>query len=220
MNNKFIKRVAAVVLGVAVLSTCAFATTIVEADTKYTANDTVTFSYSAAGDKVSYIAYSVSGGEEKEIVAIGQIDDSAASDEISIPISASKLAYCEAIMLKTGDSNGNYDEYLVEEYTATSSTSTADVVIEGNTFTDLATITIEAKGKNPGKYTLAGLKATVGKETKTFATSVDGVAFPTVNVSDAGGDIALGNIYLVGLTEDQLDAAAINVVPDFTYSVN
>lgn len=219
MNNKFIKRVAAVVLGVAVLSTCAFAATVTEADTKYIANDTVTFSYSTTGDKVSYIAYAVSNGVEGEIVAIGQIDDSAASDEIEIPISAAKLAYCEAIKIKTGDSAGVYDEYLVEEYTATSSTSTADVVIEGNTFTDLATITIAATGKNPGKYTLAGLKATVGEETKTFATSVDGVAFPTVNVGEAGGDIALGNIYLVKLTDEQL-GSAITVIPDFEYSAN
>jgi len=219
MNNKFIKRIAAVVLGVAVLSTCAFATVINESATKYTGNNSVTFSYeTTAGDDVSYIAYAVSNGAEGEIVAVGQVDDSAAAGTVSIAIDADKLAYCEAINIYSGDSTGGAKaSFKVEEYTHSASAVVEDIVLGGETFEDVATITITATGKNPGTYTLAGLKGIVGGVSKELTKKSD-AAFPSIEVGSAGGAINVGNIYLVGLDDAQLAAAgSIDVVPDFTF---
>ena len=218
MNNKFIKRVAAVVLGVAVLSSCAFATVINESNTKYTGNNTVTFSYTtSANASVSYIAYAVSNGVEGEVVAVGQIDDSSASNSVSIPISADKLKYCEAINIYSGDSNGTTkDTFKVEEYTHSASAEIGNIEENGITFTDVATVNITATGKNPGTYTLSGLKGVIGEESNPL-TSL-GKAFPSnISVGEAGGSINVGKIYLIGLTGDQL-TGTIDVVPDFTFT--
>lgn len=217
MNNKFIKRVAAVVLSVAVLSTCAFATAINESATKFNANDKVTFVYTTSGDKVSYIAYAVKNGVvTNEIVAIGQEDNVTNGGTVNISIDADKLAYCEAIEIHSGDSTGAEKvTFKVEEYEITTNKVSKDAqVIDGYTFTDLATVSIAGTGKNAGNYTLAGLKATVGEEPKTIP-----VITPAITVGNDGYSFTVGNIYLVGLDETQL-AADISVLPNIIYSAN
>lgn len=105
MNNKFIKRVAAVVLGVAVLSTCAFAAPVISGES-YTS--TLNFSIASNADKVSYIAYASEDGEALgNIVAIGQIDNNVSGGgSFNLPVSSSLLGDAKFIIIKSGDTSG------------------------------------------------------------------------------------------------------------------
>ena len=125
MNNKLFKRIVAAAASAVMLGTCAFATTL---SNEAYENGILSFSYdNGAANKVTYLAYSATkiaaddttstvGYKDAngtkyvlgEIVAIDQIDGITANagGTVSAKIDTSKLANKDAIILKSGDSNG------------------------------------------------------------------------------------------------------------------
>lgn len=224
MNNKFIKRVAAVVLSVAVLSTCAFAATIESAE--YTGNRWVTFSYETkAGASVSYIAYAVSGGNEGEIVAVGQVDDSDESGTVNITMNNSKLKYCEAINIYVGDDTGDTKvKKGLQEYTYLTDikvgTAEAPIDVNGDKVYDVVKTAMTVTANQAGEYALNSLKVKVGDEEKEFSlgtTEGETTVYPSYEATE-GAEITVDNIYLAGLNDEQL-AKTITIVPNIVYSV-
>ena len=225
MNNKFIKRVAAVVLGVAVLSTCAFASTI-EGTSSYS-DPTLSFSYKSAADKVSYIAYAATEAADGSytlgnIVAIGQADNNTADEvvPVRVDISESLLGDATHIVIKSGDSAGttvDQDVVLaVEEFeTAMSATSTGThtVTMGGVTYNDVPTFKVSFKNNVRGTATVTGFTAKApGKEDHT----IEGSNISKAITYSGTGSMEIENIYLVGAPADYI-AAGITLVPEISF---
>ena len=166
MNNKFIKRVAAVVLGVAVLSTCAFAATISDGSTY--SSGTLTFGYTTTGEKVSYIAYaaeaSTDGYTLGNIVAVNQIDNSAESvANNSVTISSTLLGDAGYIVLQSGDDQGVYTQVAIP---------TSDYAIKSTSrVNNNNSVTVEVGGE---------------KVTFTVTNGIDGASAQTPHIGENG----------------------------------
>lgn len=219
MNNKFIKRVAAVVLGVAVLSTCAFATTLSGAGYE---DATLSFSYASDADKVSYIAYAATEAEEGgftlgNIVAIGQIDDNTGNDEVEVGISANLLGDATHIVIKSGDSDGitvaQTEVLAVEEYETAMvpmSTGTHTVEMGGVIYNDVPTFKVTFKNNVEGTATVTKLTATAPGLAPHELSSIGTIKY------EGKGTLEVNNIYLVGAPADYI-AAGIALVPEISF---
>lgn len=220
MNNKIVKRFAAVVLGAAVLSTCAFASEITSADYAK-ADATLTYAISSTADKISYIAYAatkVADGTEGatvvdstsytlgEIVAVNQIDDNTSGGSNgTVSIDSAKLAGATHVVLMSGDSNGAQvaktampiDEFV---YSSTVTNSeTLEVEIGGVTYSNCPNVTVNVTANKGGKMAVTTLKKVVGGAEDNF-TNIYGTLPSNVTVT-AGSSYSIENIYVVGVPE-------------------
>lgn len=221
MNNKIVKRFAAVVLGVAVLSTCAFASTITSADYAK-ATTTLTYNINSTADKISYIAYAatkVADGTEGatvvdgtsytlgEIVAVNQIDGHTGGDtgNTAVSIAEAKLSGATHVVLMTGDSNGAdvakkamaIDEFA---YSSTVTNSeTLEVKIGDVTYSNCPNVTVNVTANKGGKMAVTTLKKVVGGAEDNF-TNIYGTLPSNVTVT-AGSSYSIENIYVVGVPE-------------------
>ena len=219
MNNKFIKRVAAVVLGVAVLSTCAFASTLTNAGYE---EATLGFSYASTADKVSYIAYAATeadggGYTLGNIVAIGQADDNTTGGNVSVGISAALLGDATHIVIKSGDSAGatvaQTEVLAVEEFEtamAATSTGTHTVTMGGVTYNDVPTFKVSFKNNVAGTATVTKLTAKAAGLADHELSSIGTIQY------NGKGSVEIDNIYLVGAPADYI-AAGITLVPEISF---
>ena len=215
MNNKFIKRVAAVVLGVAVLSTCAFAASV----TNGSYSDKLYFTLDTTQDKVSYIAYA-SDAESSvgTIVAIGQIDnDSDNTEALSIPVSASLLGDASHILIKSGDSAGGAaSELLIPAAAYTHSVTCTEATGVYGDIHHAPQYKISVKVNKDGSLVLNSLTAkTEGYEDHALGTI--GTLKAITDTTFASGATLEVNFVLAGAPEAQV-AAGIELVPDFTFT--
>lgn len=210
MNNKFIKRVAAVVLGVAVMSSCAFATTIGDATAYDKSSRVLTFAYEIEGeaDKVSYIAYAGPTEETAEtIVAVNQIDGATGVTE-TINISADLLGDANVIVLQTGDSAGSAVEetvLYVNDYVAETATAKSTEITSADgkfTYTNVPCFDVKVNIVKSG-YTFKGFKQVDG--TKTWDSSkIENM--PTITGT---GEIEINNVYFIGVPEEEVSGLKI-----------
>lgn len=213
MNNKFIKRVAAVVLGVAVMSTCAFASTVVDTTNYVDQTKTLTFAIDNASgaDKISYIAYA---GEDEEtaetIVAVNQIDDAEVTETATVSISENLLGDAKVIVFMTGDSNGTaVDEKVldVDDYIASAEIVNKDdgfkVDFEDGSdfyYTNVPKIDVNVNIKK-GTYTFKGIKIKGNKITEEGTNE----QVKTISIPDIAGTgpVYIYNLYVLGATADE-----------------
>ena len=216
MNNKFIKRVAAVVLGVAVLSTCAFAASV----TNGSYSDKLYFTLDTTQDKVSYIAYA-SDAESSvgTIVAIGQIDnDSDNTEALSIPVSASLLGDASHILIKSGDSAGGAaSELLIPAAAYTHSVTCTEATGVYGDIHHAPQYKINVKLNKAGKLALNSLTAKTEGYADHALTDISELTKLT-NVNFAEGASLEVNFVLAGAPEAQVEAG-IELVHDFTFPV-
>lgn len=237
MNNKIVKRFAAVALGAAVLSTCAFASTITSADYAK-ADATLTYAISSTADKISYIAYAatkVADGTEGatvvdgtsytlgEIVAVNQIDDNTTGGSNgTVSIDSAKLTGATHVVLMSGDSNGELgkvamaiDDFAIA--TAIKNTGKFEVKIGDKTYTDCPNFKVDVTANKGGTLTVTGLKKVVnGVETAIESTKITGT-LPTGISITAGSSYTIENIYVVGMSaEDLANISNIRIEPIVT----
>lgn len=205
MNNKFLKRVAAVVLGAVVISTCAFASTVTDAG-----YSDLSLSYEisndSGADKISYIAYA--GADEataETIVAVNQIDNAGSTASDTVSISSNLLGDSKVIVFMTGDSKGSAvdkEVVFVQDYVAATTQKNAGTnTVEFNnfTYTNVPVFDVDVTVYN-GVYKITGLKAE-GR---------DGVwAIPEITGT---GTLSVKNVYVLGAPEDVV-AAGIKLSP-------
>lgn len=217
MNNKFIKRVAAVVLGVAVLSTCAFAAPSISGES-YTS--TLNFSIASSADKVSYIAYaSEDGVAAGNIVAIGQIDNNVSGDSFSIPVSADLLGSAKYIIIKSGDTSGvaatpKVVSLPVSDYVAAVVCTEATGVYGDICHAPQYKISVEFN--KAGALVLNSLTAKTAGYADHALTKIDTLKALTDTAFAKDAELEV-NFVLAGAPEAQV-AAGIELVPDFTFT--
>lgn len=241
MNNKIVKRFAAVVLGVAVLSTCAFASTITSADYAK-ATTTLTYNINSTADKISYIAYAatkVADGTEGatvvdgtsytlgEIVAVNQIDNHTAGDtgNTAVSIAEAKLSGATHVVLMTGDSAGAavakkamaIDEYAIA--TSIQNAGTLKVTIGDTTYSDCPNFNVEVTINKAGGAKFTGLKKVYNGVEENFS-SVTGLPSNVTTIGATGGKITLANVYIVGIpTDGSVDVSKLKIKPEFEYGL-
>lgn len=207
MNNKFIKRVAAVVLGVAVMSTCAFASSVTSVN-YVDAGKTLSYEINnaAGADKISYIAYAGETEETAEtIVAVNQIDDASGTASDTVSISENLLGDSKVIVFMTGDSEGSDVDkevvYVKDFVAATTQKNAGTNSVEFNnfTYTNVPVFDVEVTVYN-GTYKITGIKAE-GREEAWTIPAVTGT-----------GTLSVKNIYVLGAPEDVV-AAGIKLSP-------
>lgn len=231
MNNKIVKRFAAVVLGVAVLSTCAFASRIDSADYAK-ANTTLTYNIYSDADKISYIAYaatkaaSAEGATEVngtyytlgEIVAVNQIDGHAAGNtgNTAVSIAEAKLSGATHVVLMSGDSNGAQvaktampiDEYAIA--TSIQNEDTLEVKIGDTTYSDCPNFKVEVTINKTGKYKVTGFTRVYNGEENPL--TLVGGTLPEI---DGTGSMTMNNVYVVGMPKDT-DVSKLSIKPVVT----
>ena len=222
MNNKIVKRFAAVVLGAAVLSTCAFASEITSADYAKT-NAKLTYDITSAADKISYIAYAATAVDSAtegatqigtdyyslgNIVAVNQIDDhtSGSTGNTEVSIDSTKLAGATHIVLMSGDSNGapvaKTAVLAIDEFAYSSNVTnseTLEVTIGDVTYSNCPNITVNVTANKGGKMAVTTLKKVVGGVESDFS-DISGTLPTNVTVT-AGSSYSIENIYVVGVPE-------------------
>jgi len=143
MDNKIFKRIVAAAAGVAMLGTCAFATSLTTASYS---DGTLSFDYTVAdgATKVTYLAYAATvAGESDEtfttvdgtkyvlgnIVAVNQLDEIPETTTESVAISADLLGEATNIVLMSGDDLGS-DVALAAVATASTYTVSFEIAAE------------------------------------------------------------------------------------------
>ena len=219
MNNKFIKRAAAVILGVCVLSTCAFAANDVTNAGYTEESTTLSFTYGSSADKVSYIAYAATQdaegattvGDQKytlgDIVAVNQIDDNAGSDTVSVAIDAAKIGGATHIVIMSGDSAGDFGSSAVQvaaipiedfEYSETTSISETEITLNDTLYTDVPIATYTFTPNKTGKATITKLYHVLSGEKGEFKTVQN---LPSNITITADSQVVVDNIYVLGAPE-------------------
>ena len=231
MNNKIVKRFAAVVLGVAVLSTCAFASTIDSADYAKTTT-TLTYNITSTADKISYIAYAATKTDATTataidgayynvsdvIVAVNQIDDNTSGSNGTVSIDSAKLNGYTHIVLMSGDSDGavvsmkamTIDEYAIA--TSIQNSGTLEVTIGDTTYSDCPNFKVEVTANKAGTLTVTGLKKVLDGVESDFS-AVYGLPAGTTVTADS--KITLNNVYVVGMPAGT-DVSKLEIKPVVT----
>ena len=232
MNNKFIKRAASVVLGVAVLSTCAFAANDITG-AGYS-EETISFSYSSTADKVSYIAYAATqdaegttnvGGENYtlgNIVAVNQIDDNTGAGSVSVAIDPTKLGSATHLIIMSGDSAGGYGSASVQvaipvedfDYTTNTEITAKEIKLGGTTYTDTPVVKLTITPNKSGTLSVTGLSHTYNEQTEAFS-SVQNLPTNVTVTADSG--YVIDNIYVIGAPQEAIDGGfTVNATVDFS----
>lgn len=220
MNNKFIKRAASVVLGVAVLSTCAFAANDITG-AGYS-EETIIFSYSSTADKVSYIAYAATqdaegttnvGGENYtlgNIVAVNQIDDNAGAGSVSVAIDPTKLGEATHLVIMSGDSAGGYGSASVQvaipvddfEYTTSTEITAREVKFGETTYTDVPVVKLTITSNKTGSLAVGKLYHKYNEVKDEFTSAQN---LPQNLSVTADSSVVVDNIYVIGAPQEAIE---------------
>lgn len=221
MNNKLIKLVAVVVLSVMALGTCAFASTI--SDANYSHSSTaISFTLAPAADatQMTYVAYA--GNTGGTIVAIDQVASSETTQ--NVVIDSAKLEGVEQIVLNSGDDVSTERSQVVLPLAQVTEAiitfknkgdAGRQIELDGVLYgaVPIFSLSIEKLSDTEKPFTIEKLIARSESAGVEHELNIAEAGFPTIT---GKGGIFVDNLYIIGAPKAYAYAEDATIVPEFT----